>query len=81
MARLHLAEPVDVRQVKADWLAALEAADTFARRRPPDEVGCLCWSIDERRFVDPDEPGAGRVVAHFGAPGGVLPRILEGGPA
>lgn len=79
VARLHLAEPVDVGQVKADWLAALDAADTFARRRPPDEAGCLYYSIDERRFVDPDEPGAGRVVPHFGVPGGVLPRMLEEG--
>ncbi len=79
VARLHLAGPVDLEQLKADWLAALEAAEGFVRRRPPDEAGCLYYSIDQRRFVDPDEPGTGRVTAHFGAPGGVLPRMLDGG--
>jgi hypothetical protein len=65
LARLHLAEPVDPGEVKADWLAALDSADAFARRRPPDEVGCLYYAAGLGRFVDPDEPG------------GVLQRILE----
>jgi hypothetical protein len=77
LARLHLAEPVDLHELKAEWLAALDGTDAFVRRRPPEEAGCLYYATEQRRFVDPDEPGAGPVVAHYGAPGGVLPRILE----
>lgn len=55
----------------------MEGADAFARRRPPEEAGCLYYATGQRRFVDPDEPGAGANVAHYGGPGGVLPRILD----
>jgi hypothetical protein len=77
LARLHLSEPVDLHELKGEWLAALTEAEAFIRHRPPEEAGCLYYAIDQRRFVDPDTPGAGPVVPHHGAPGGVLPRILE----
>jgi len=83
LARLHLAEPIDPRQLKSDWLAALDGAEGFVRRRPPGEAGCLYYAVGLDRFVDPDEVDAyqeepGPIVPHFGAPGGVLPRVLEG---
>jgi hypothetical protein len=77
LARLHLAEPVDLEELKVEWLAALDEAEAFCRRRPPTEAGCLYYSVEQQRFVDPDEPATGLVVAHYGAPTGVLPRILE----
>ena len=77
LARLHLVEPVDPQGLKVEWLSALEGAEAFVRRRPPEEAGCLHYATDQERFVDPDEPGVGRVVPHHGAPGGVLPRFLE----
>jgi hypothetical protein len=77
LARLHLAEPLDLQDLKAEWLAALDGADAFVRHRPPEEAGCLYYSTDQRRFVDPGEPRAGSVLPHYGAPGGVLPRILD----
>lgn len=77
LARLHLAEPVDLQELKVEWLAALDGADAYVRRRPPEEAGCLYYATQRHRFVDPDEPGTGPVVPHYGAPGGVLPRILD----
>jgi hypothetical protein len=77
LARLHLSEPVDLKELKAAWLAALEEADAFVRGRPPEEAGCLYYSASLGRFVDPDRPGAGPVERHFGQPGGVLPRVIE----
>jgi len=76
LRRLHLAEPVDLKHLKAEWLAALGQAEAFLGRRPPEEAGCLYYAAEVRRFVDPDEPGVGRVVPHYGAPGGVVPRFL-----
>jgi hypothetical protein len=77
LARLHLAEPVDPQALKSDWLAALGGAEAFVRDRSPEEVGCLYYSPELKRFVDPDRPDVGRVVPHFGRPGGVVPRIIE----
>lgn len=77
LARLNLAAPVDLREIKAEWLAAMATAEAFVRRRPPDEAGCLYYATEARRFVDPDEPRVGPVLCHYGAPGGVLPRFLE----
>jgi hypothetical protein len=80
VARLHLAEPFDVVAAKAEWLAALADAETLGATRPIEELGCLYYSAREERFVVP-RPGvaldAQGVVLHFGAPGGVIPRVIE----
>lgn len=78
--RLHLAEPFDLERGKQTWLAALDDAESFIRQRPPDESGCLYYSPERERFVvpAPDKPLAEQgVLPHFGAPGGVLPRVTD----
>jgi hypothetical protein len=55
----------------------LEGSDAFVRARPAEDAGCLYFSQRLQSFVDPDRPGVGAVVRHFGEPGGVLPRIIE----
>lgn len=78
--RLNLAEPFDLREAKVEWMEALALAEIFARQRPPEELGCLYYSADENRFTLP-EPDASLdaqgLVLHFGAPGGVIPRVAE----
>lgn len=80
--RLQLAEPFELLRAKETWLLALAATERFARERPPEEIGCLYYSIRTQRFVmpltDPSlaEPG---IVTHFGAPNGVLPRVAGQG--
>jgi hypothetical protein len=79
-ARLHLAEPFDLARAKQTWLAALADAETFARERPPEELGCLYYAARAQQFVVPRrEPGLADqgIVPHFGAPGGVLPRMAD----
>jgi len=77
LERLRLAVPVDLAASKRDWIAALNQADAFVRSRPPVELCCLYYSLDEERFVTPQsettlaEQG---VAPHFGSHGGVLPR-------
>jgi len=81
-ARLNLAAPFDLVEAKQTWLAALEQAERFARERPTGELGCLYYSTERRQFTVPraDESlAAQRIVLHFGAPGGVLPRISDAG--
>lgn len=78
--RLHLVAPFDFPAARATWHAALEAAEEFVRARPADEVGCLYYSSSAGRFVEPSarQPtGDAGIVAHFGAPGGVVPRMAD----
>ena len=77
-ARLHLATPFDVTAAKTQWLSALDDAEQFARSAPPDDAGCLYWSVSARAFVLPAiaDIADKRVVPHFGRLGGVLPRLV-----
>ena len=73
--RLDLAAPVDLHEIKRTWLEALESVRPFIDSRPPDEIGCLYYSVSRQGFVDPREETD--AVPHFGRPGGVLPRIVD----
>ena len=75
LARLDLAEPIDLHVVKSAWLTALDSVEPFAAARPAGEVGCLYHSASMRAFVDPRH--VTDAAPHFGRPGGVLPRIAE----
>jgi hypothetical protein len=78
--RLRLARPFDLPTAKRQWLEALEGAEAFARERPPEESGCLYFSPDLDPFALPEaETGVEEqgLVLHFGAPGGVVPRISD----
>lgn len=76
LQRLDLAEGLDVQRLKADWGAALQAAEAFVKGRPAAEAGCLYWSPSAGAFVAPGPDGPADAVPHFGRPGGVLPRLL-----
>ena len=76
LKRLHLAEPVDLHDMKTAWLEALNQAEAFIRSRPAEQVGCLYYSRSRRTFVQP-EPSDSDVFPHYGRPGGALPRIAD----
>lgn len=75
IARLDLVEPIELQQLKDQWLEALDTVEPFVSSRPADEVGCLYYSSTREAFVDPD--GVSDVVPHFGRPAGVLPRLSD----
>lgn len=75
LARLDLAEAVDLHELKRDWLEALDSVEPFAASRPPEEIGCLYYSPALRAFVDPRR--SKDALPHYGRPSGVLPRITE----
>ena len=75
LARLDLAEPVDIHALKRDWLEALDSVEPFVASRPREEIGCLYYSATRQAFIDPRE--ASDAVPHFGRPGGVLPRVTD----
>lgn len=79
-ARLHLAQPFDLVEAKRTWLAALAEAQEFVRVRPPEESGCLYYSTSLQRFVVPRSGAtlaSQGIVPHYGAAGGVLPRVAD----
>lgn len=79
-ARLRLAEPFDLIDAKRTWIGALDEAERFVRERPPEESGCLFYSVPEKHFVLPHADttlAAQRIELHFGTPGGVLPRMAD----
>jgi hypothetical protein len=79
-ARLALTEPFDLVAAKQTWLDALAEAESFARARPPEEIGCMYYATSKGAFVMPSAHaslGEQGIVLHFGAPNGVLPRITD----
>ena len=73
--RLDLVEPWDVMAAKREWLDALESAETFLSKQPPDELGALYWSHKKHQFVDPTvSPDS---VPHYGQPGGIIPKVHD----
>jgi hypothetical protein len=75
LARLDLAHPIDLQELKESWLEALDSVEPFVASRPSEEIGCLYYSASRQEFVDPR--GITDVVPHFGRPGGVLPRVVD----
>lgn len=76
--KLNLNVKIEVQELKQKWLKALEGAETFTRKAPPDQVGCLYFSTSQGRFIEPDMAGAdlgADVQIHRGRPGGVIPLI------
>lgn len=81
-ARLQLTGPFDAIASKQIWTTALADAAQFVRSRPLDELGCLYYAAEAGRFVVPSAERsleAQGIVPHFGAPGGVVPRITDAG--
>lgn len=77
LRRLHLSEPMDVKDIKSRWLEAMESAEGFIAGRPASEAGCLYFDPASRSFIDPSRNPEIPVSPHFGRPGGVLPQVVE----
>ena len=74
--RLSLREPLDLRELKKRWLAAVDAARAVLVKLPPTEVGCLYLGPDLRpRTPDPDSSGFPRLTRHYGCVRGAWPTL------
>lgn len=74
--RLHLTRPPNLQELRAEWSAALESAQSFILARPSEEMGALYYDTECCHFVAPGPDAPESVVCHFGAPGGVIPRVI-----
>lgn len=73
--RLKLNQPIDLKQLKTDWLKILETAENFINSRPGTELGALYYSKEKQDFIAPG-PSDKNYQVHYGQPGGILPKIL-----
>ncbi len=74
----RLAHPVDLRQLKRQWIAARERAEELVDRLPQGELGCLYLGpAGEPVTPDPDSPEFPGLRRHYGSVRGAWPRIVE----
>lgn len=74
--RLLLTNPMDIRELKQEWLKAVEEASTLVSSLPYSELGCLYLDTEDR-VVTPD-PAAKEFLSltrHSGCVGGAWPIV------
>jgi hypothetical protein len=76
---LHLAQPLALPELKAQWTAALAEGRSLVDQPPPEESGCAYLDPVSRKPVvpDPASPGFSRLERHFGSVGGAWPVIAS----
>ena len=74
--RLSLREPLDLRELKHRWIAAVDGARRVVAMLPPEEVGCLYLGPDHRPLT-PDATSAqfDRLTRHRGRVRGAWPTV------
>ncbi|MCB0309559.1 MAG: hypothetical protein KDD48_09320 [Bdellovibrionales bacterium] len=74
--KLKLLKPVNIQNMKSEWLSLLDKAESFIENRSPDEIGCLYYSRKQKIFFAPS-PGDSKktYVLHYGRKGGILPYL------
>lgn len=78
--RLRLRAPLDVRQLKVKWLAALDDARKLLATLPPAELGCLYLNADlTPRTPDPASETVRTLTRHYGCIRGAWPTFASEG--
>jgi hypothetical protein len=71
-----LARPLDLQELKKQWLAARDRAEDLCARLPEEELGCLYLDPANQPVTpDPDGPDFALLRRHFGSVRGAWPRI------
>jgi hypothetical protein len=72
----HLTRPVDLRELKKQWLTAYERAERLFERLPAEDLGCLYLS-PANTPVTPEAGSADfpKLKRHFGSVRGAWPKI------
>lgn len=72
----HLARPVDLRELKQQWLDARAQAECLFEQLPAEDLGCLYLDPDNQPVTpDPGGPDFLRLTRHFGSIRGAWPKI------
>jgi hypothetical protein len=72
----NLARPVDLRELKRQWLAARERAEHLFAQLPSEELGCLYLDEKNRPVTpDPGSPDFAKLTRHQASLRGAWPKI------
>ncbi len=72
----NLARPLDLRELKRQWLAASERAEELFSRLPEQELGCLYLDPDNNPVTpDPAHANFSSLKRHLGSVRGAWPKI------
>ena len=72
----NLARPVDLRELKRQWLEARARAERLFEKLPAEELGCLYLDAGQSPVTpDPTSPDFPKLVRHFGSVRGAWPKI------
>ncbi len=79
--KLHLKNKINLHTLKTDWILSLQQAETFVDSCPADFIGCLFYSVVEKKFVTPDfkvnKKLDQNILPHYCKHGGVVPQIAN----
>lgn len=71
-----LVRPVDLKELKTQWLAARQQAERLLECLPENELGCLYLDQAHKAVTpDPDSPEYATLIRHFGCVRGAWPKI------
>jgi hypothetical protein len=74
--RLSLREPLSLKTLKREWLAAREDAQRLVGALPPEEVGCLYLGTEHRPVTpDPASDEFATLARHWGTVHGAWPTV------
>ncbi len=72
----NVARPVDLKELKRQWLAARERAQHLFAQLPSEELGCLYLDQENRPVTpDPGSPDFAQLTRHTGSIRGAWPKI------
>jgi hypothetical protein len=72
----NLAQPVQLTEMKKQWLATKEKSANLVARLPMDELGCLYLDSNNKPVTpDPDSPQFSQLRRHFGSVRGAWPKL------
>jgi hypothetical protein len=72
----NLTQPMDLRELKGQWLSARERSERLFEQLPAEELGCLYLDSENRPVTpDPLSHDFPRLTRHFGSIRGAWPKI------
>ena len=75
---VQVSTPLDLVQMRRDWMEMAAEAETLLDKLPPHERGCLYLGSEGKPvYPDPASPEFAKLIRHYGSVKGAWPRIVE----
>ena len=75
---VQVSAPLDLVQMRHDWMGMVDEAEGLLDKLPPAESGCLYLNSDSKPVCpDPASPNFAKLTRHYGSVKGAWPQIVE----